>query len=76
MKFNFIQSGFNFDHLGYRATIEIGAFQLANNGLAIEISPFLRAYAFTWPFISLKTTFLRLALRNGLISIASPLLAS
>ena len=26
---------------GYRATIEIEAFQLANNGLAIEISPFL-----------------------------------
>ena len=26
----------------YWATIEIDAFQLANNGLAIEFSPFLR----------------------------------
>ena len=45
MKFNFIQSNLNFGHqmAGYRATIEFEAFQLANNGLAIEISPFLRA---------------------------------
>ena len=45
MKFNFIQLDPNFGHqmAGYRATIEIGAFQLANNGLAIEISPSLRA---------------------------------
>ena len=45
MKFIFIQSNLNFGHqmAGYRATIEIEAFQLANNGLAIEIIPFLRA---------------------------------
>ena len=45
MKFNFIQSNLNFGHqmTGYRGTIEIEAFQLANNGLAIEFSPFLRA---------------------------------
>ena len=32
-----MESGFNFNHqmAGYRVTIEIGAFQLANNGLAI-----------------------------------------
>ena len=45
MKLNFIQSNLNFgDQMeGYRAIIEIEAFQLANNGPAIEISPFLRA---------------------------------
>ena len=44
MKFNFIHSEFSFDHqmAGYRAIIEICAFQLANNGLAIKMSPFLR----------------------------------
>ena len=43
MKFNFIQSNLSFGHqmAGYRAIIEIEAFQLANNGLAIEISLFL-----------------------------------
>ena len=45
MILNFIQSNLNFgDQMaGYRAIIEIEAFQLANNGLAIAISPFLRA---------------------------------
>ena len=38
---NFIQSNLNFGHqmAGYQATIEIEAFQRANNGLAIKISP-------------------------------------
>ena len=42
---NFIQSNLSFGHqmAGYRSTIEIEAFHLANNGLAIDISLFLRA---------------------------------
>ena len=50
MNFNYIQSNLNFGHqmAGYRATIEIEAFQLANNGLAIEISSFLRARQKSW----------------------------
>ena len=45
MKLNFIQSNLSFgDQMaGCRATIKIEVFQLANNGLAVEISPFLRA---------------------------------
>ena len=45
MKLYFIHSDFSFGHQmpGYRAIIEICPFQLANNGLAIEISPFLWA---------------------------------
>ena len=44
MKFNFIQSGFSFGHklAGYRDTIEIRTFQLANNGPVVGISPFVR----------------------------------
>ena len=56
MKFDVIHSDFSFSHqmMGYQAIIEICPFQLTNNRLATEISPFLRARQQKVGFCELK----------------------